>query len=54
MRPGWNEIKVPINMLVIAPKNRNMDITDILGLRLFVVKPENDLSFYVDTVRLEE
>ena len=53
LRPGWNEIVIFLDEILNAPSKRQMDITHIHGLRLFVVKPSKGQYFYIDTVRLE-
>lgn len=54
LQPGWNELNISIEELKNAPRGRQMDISDILGLRLFAVKPAVGDYFYIDHVRLEE
>lgn len=50
--PGWNNIQIPVALLKDAPKKRQMDISDIRGIRIFSVKPPKGRRFYIDSVQL--
>ena len=51
--PGLNHIHVPMEDIRLAPKNREMDLSDIRRLLLFTVSPSQEFSLFVDSIRLE-
>lgn len=52
--PGWNLIRVPLERLRQAPVKREMDLTEIRNLRLFVAGLQTPRILYVGTVKLVE
>jgi VanZ family protein len=54
VRPGLNHIKIDINLIKSAPRDRNMQMHDIAELALFAVKPNETFSLYFDDFRLEK
>jgi len=53
LQPGWNAVNISLDDVKHAPQKREMDMTRIRGLRLFVVRPGKMQHIYIDGVRLE-
>jgi len=51
---GWNLIRLPIEEIRSGPPGRDLDMTAIARLVLFVAKGEPQRTFYLDHVRLIE
>ncbi|MBI5577215.1 MAG: VanZ family protein [Deltaproteobacteria bacterium] len=51
--PGWNEIRIDLDDVANAPKDRAMDLENIRAVGLFAMKLPAPRSMYVDSVRLE-
>jgi hypothetical protein len=54
IKPGRNEIKIPLHAIEQAPAKRRMDMNSIRSIVLFVVRPEEDFELTIDEFRLEE
>ncbi len=52
IRPGWNDLTVPLVDVERAPRNRSMDMTRVAGLVLFVGKLTVPRTVYIDDVSL--
>jgi VanZ family protein len=52
LQPGINDLVIDLNTVANAPKNRQMDLSEIQGLMLFAVTPEQPLTIFVDDLRL--
>lgn len=50
---GWTKVRISLAEVQTAPQARSMDLAQISGLGFFVVREENPLVLYLDTVRLE-
>ena len=50
---GWNHIEINLDEVKESPANRNMDMSRIRGLGLFVVSLPAPRILYLDNVRLE-
>jgi hypothetical protein len=53
VRPSVNQIRVPVGQVAGAPAGRRMDLADIHGIGMFVVRPERSFVLYFDGFRLE-
>ncbi len=53
IRPGVNQIRVPVGQIAGAPAGRRMDLADIHAVGMFVVRPEGSFVLYFDGFRLE-
>jgi len=53
IHPGLNRIRIPLKDVRMAPKTRQMNMQKIDLIILFAVKPENDITIYLDNFRLE-
>ncbi len=51
--PGWNHIEIPLEDIQNAPKNRKMDMKNIIGLGLFATNLEQPRVIYFDDFRLK-
>ena len=52
LKPGWNHITVPLSEIKEAPVNRDMDMTNIIGLSFFIVEPDSEQSIYLNNIYL--
>jgi len=52
VRPGLNEIKVPLDSVAAAPAGRSMDLKAVYALHLHAYKIEKPLTVYLDNFRL--
>ncbi len=50
--PGWTELEIPLAQVAESPKGRNMDLSRIAGMILFVGKLERPRTIYIDEVEL--
>jgi VanZ family protein len=51
---GWNDITIPMEQILNAPVSRTMDLANIHGLGIFVVRLPATEVIYIDNVRLVE
>jgi len=52
LMPGWNQIEIDLNEVKESPSSRNMDMSRIRGVGLFVVSLPASRTLYLDEVRL--
>lgn len=52
LMPGWNQIEIDLNEVKESPSSRNMDMSRIRGVGLFVVSLPTARTLYLDEVRL--
>ena len=52
LMPGWNQIEIDLNEVKESPSSRNMDMSRIRGLGIFVVSQPTSRTLYIDEVRL--
>jgi hypothetical protein len=52
LKPGMNQLSIPINNLVTSGTHRNLDLGNIYRVFIFVVRPERKVVLYVDYMRL--
>ncbi len=52
LQPGWTELEFSLGEMAKAPKGRQMDLSRIAGMVLFVGKLEEPKTFYLDDVQL--
>ncbi len=52
LSPGWNQLQVALDSVARAPKNRQLDLTRIAGMGVFVGKLKRPRIIYLDEVRL--
>ena len=52
LHPGWNDFQIRIQDVVNAPKNRQMDINDIMELGVFVSRQKHPQTLYISEIRL--
>ena len=50
--PGWNHLQVSLADVAKAPKNRELDLSHVAGLILFVGKLDKPRTIYLDEVKL--
>jgi hypothetical protein len=53
LRPGRQEVRIPLADVAAAPRQREMDLQQIRRLEIFVVDLKTVRTFYLDNVRLE-
>lgn len=51
--PGFNYISIPLKSLYTSGTNRNVNLTDVQQIILFLSSPEEKRVIYLDNVRLE-
>ena len=52
LHKGWNHLQVPLQKIAHAPKTRQLDLTQIGGMGIFVGKIPQNRIIYLDDVRL--
>jgi len=52
LQPGWTELEFSLAEVAKAPKGRQMELSKIAGIVLFVGKLEEPQTFYLDDVQL--
>jgi hypothetical protein len=53
IRPGFQTITIPIVDIQSAPRTRRMNMAQITGFYLYVVRPAKEIRVMVDNVHLE-
>lgn len=53
LRPGWNDLSVPLADAARAPEGREMDMGAVRGVGFFVMSLPSPRTVYLDDVRLE-
>lgn len=53
IQKGWNDIQIKTYDIYMAPEGRVMDMSEILGIVLFVAKQTYPRTLYLDEFRLE-
>lgn len=53
VRPGLNEISIPLEQVASAPDGRRMDMSEIAQLILFARRPDDAFTLYLAPIRLE-
>lgn len=53
VQPGWNEYRIALEDVRMAPKGRTMNLAEIQQVQLFVQELEQPRTLYLDYVRLE-
>ncbi len=53
LEPGWNHLRINLAEVAAGPKQRQLDLTRVGGLGLFVVEQEERRVIVIDEVRLE-
>jgi hypothetical protein len=54
IKPGRNEIRIPLQAIEQSPAKRRMDMNSIRAIVLFVAQPNENFSLLLDDFRLEE
>jgi VanZ family protein len=52
LNQGWNQLTVPLTEVAAAPLDRRLDLQQVAGLGLFVVRQRLARTFYLDQVQL--
>ena len=52
LKHGWNDLKINLSDIQNSPKNRKMDLSEIRGLGIFVIRQSEKKVLYLDDVRL--
>ncbi len=52
LHQGWNHLQVPLQKIAHAPKTRQLDLTQVGGMGVFVGKLKKSRTIYLDDVRL--
>lgn len=50
---GWNTINIPIRDIMLSPRGRTLDVSQVQQLLIFVPKQEESKEFFVDRIWLE-
>ncbi len=53
LRSGMNHISILLNSLVASGADRNLDITNIQRVILFLIQPSKKKTLFLDNIRLE-
>jgi len=54
IQPGWNNIRLSIDKIIQAPKQRTMVANQIKGVYLFTSRLKQPITLYIDSIRLEK
>lgn len=52
IKPGWNQLQIPLAKVAHAPKDRLLDLTHVAGMGVFVGKLDHPRTIYLDDVKL--
>jgi VanZ family protein len=52
LKYGWNDFQIPINDILLAPKERRMDLSQIELIGIFTVRSPRRRLIYLDSFRL--
>lgn len=52
IKPGWNELVVALDDVRLAPKDRDMDMANIVDVSLFLQNQTQPVLLYLDDLRL--
>lgn len=52
LQPGWNPIRIPLDELVAAPAEREMNLAEIKEMRFFVADSKKPKVIFIDNLRL--
>jgi len=53
IRPGMNEISIPLSQVAIAPSGRVLDLANVAGVILFMREPDESIRLEVSNIYLE-
>jgi hypothetical protein len=53
IHPGYNEIRIPLEEIEDAPANRQLDLSSIHIIHLFIIEPQQPMILYIDDLSLE-
>ena len=53
LKAGWNNIKVSLTKVINAPKDREMDITSIKSISLFLIDVKKPVNIYLSDIKLK-
>ncbi len=53
IKPGMNNIVIPLNSLLTSDTNRKLNLSKIENVIIFLVRPDEKRILYLDNVRLE-
>ena len=52
VKPGKNRISIPLETLVTSGTNRQLDLTHIDRLFIFMGRPEKQITLYIDSIKV--
>ena len=52
LQQGWNDIRIPIDDIRNAPRDRTLDVSDLTELAIFASRPEQTREIHLDALRL--
>jgi len=50
---GWTRIQIPLVEILAGPQTRSLDLSRVNGLSFFVIKEQQPVTLYLDSIRLE-
>lgn len=53
LKNGWNDINVSLSKVINAPKDREMDITSIKSISLFLIDVKKPVQIYLSDIKLK-
>ena len=53
LEQGFRTIRIPIDQIRTGPKNRELDLSNIDRIQLFVYKPSADFDLWLGNFRLD-
>lgn len=54
LKPGWNDIRVSMNEIRSAPESRQMELSDMFSISLFLHNLKQPVTLYIDGLTLSK
>lgn len=54
VHPGWNTLKISLEVVRMAPENREMDMRKIVGFGMFVIREPRPIYIFLDNIYLSK
>lgn len=52
LKPGWNSIEIPLESIKNGPKLRLLDLSNVVGMGLFLMNQKEKITLYISNIRL--
>ncbi len=54
LKPGWNDVRIKLLDVYNSPAQRKMDLSDIMGISLFLINPPTQKTIHLDNIYLSK